>query len=78
MHENGTIITSNSEDAWVLINHFWRMFTEEDFRIPKLTLPPSPEMPEIIIDIEGVKKPMKNLDPFKANGPATIFKANGW
>ena len=43
------------------------MFTKEDFRIPKLTLPLSQEMQEININIEGVRQLMKNLDPFKAN-----------
>ena len=53
-------------------NQFCSVFTKEDFRIPKLTLPLSPEMPEINIDIEGVRRLMKNLDPFKANGPDKV------
>ena len=45
------------------------MFTKEDFEIPKLTSPLSQQMPEISIDIEGVKPLMRNLDPYKANFP---------
>ena len=45
------------------------MFTKEDFRIPKLTSPLSPEMPEINVDIEGVRRLMKNLGLFKVSGP---------
>ena len=48
------------------------MVTTEDFRIPKLTLPLSPEMPEINIDIEAVRWSVKNLKHFKANGPAKV------
>ena len=48
------------------------MFTNEDFRISNLTLPLSPEMSEINIDIEGVRWLMKNLDPFKASGPDKV------
>ena len=48
------------------------MFTKENFRIPKLTLPLSPEMPETNIDIEGVRRLMKNLDLFKVNGPDKV------
>ena len=68
LHENGTIVISNNEKAHVLNNQFCSVFTKVDFRIPKLTLPLSPEMPEIHIDIEGVRRLMKNLDPFKASG----------
>ena len=37
-----------------------------------LTLSLSPEMPEISIDIEGVRLLMKNLDPFKASAPDKV------
>ena len=42
------------------------------FRLPKLTSPLSPEMPEININIDGVRRLMKNLDPFKASGPDKV------
>ena len=55
LFENGTIIISNTEKAYALNNKFCSVFTKEDFRIPRLTLSLSPEMPEINIDVEGVK-----------------------
>ena len=39
---------------FVLNNQFHSVFIEDNFRRPKLTLPLSPEMPEIKIDIEDV------------------------
>ena len=47
--ENGTIVISNTEKAYVLNNQFSSVFTKEDCRIPKLTSPHSPEMPEISV-----------------------------
>ena len=43
-----------------------------DFRIPKLTLPLSPDIPEINVDIEGIRQLMKNLDCSKPNGPDKV------
>ena len=42
------------------------------FRLPKLTSPLSPEVPEININIDGVRRLMKNLDSFKASGPDKV------
>ena len=42
------------------------------YKIPKLTSPLSPEMLEIKMDIEGIKRFMKKLDPFKVKGPDKI------
>ena len=42
------------------------------FRLPKLISPLSPEMPESNINIDGVRRLMKNLDPFKASGPDKV------
>ena len=72
LRENGTIVISNIEKARVLNNQFWSVFTKEDFRIPKLTSPLSLEIPKINIDIEGVRRLMKHLDPFKAIGPDKV------
>ena len=55
-----------------LDNQFCSVFTKKGFRIPKLTSPLSPEMPEININTEGVRQLMKNLDTFKASGPDTV------
>ena len=71
--ENGTTVNS-------VLKQFSSVFTKEDFGIPKLTSPLSPQMPEINIDIEGVKPLMRNLDPYKVFKQVTvsIFKTNGW
>ena len=67
-YENETVVISNAEKACVLNKQFCSVLTREDFRIPKLTSPLSPEMANINIDMKGVKQLIKNLDPFKADG----------
>ena len=56
----------------MLNNHFCSEFTKEDLRIPKLVSSFSPAMPEINIDIGGVRSLMKHLDPLQANGPDKV------
>ena len=52
---NRAIVVRSTENACVLNNQFCSVFTKEDLKIPTLTLPFSPEIPEINIDIEGVR-----------------------
>ena len=42
------------------------------YRTPKLTSPLSPEILEIKMSIEGLKRFMKKLDPFKVKVPDKI------
>ena len=56
LHENKTIVISNTEKACFLNNQLCRVFTKEDFRILKLRLPFSPEIPEINFDNKGVNR----------------------
>jgi hypothetical protein len=72
---NQRLITNDMDKATALANQFQGVFTREDTSPSSLpVLPPSPfpEMPQIIISLEGVRKLLSNIDTSKAIGPDQI------
>ena len=55
-HKNETNVISSAERYFVLNNQFRSLFTKGDSRKHKLTLLLSTEMPQINIDIDGMKQ----------------------
>ena len=69
LRDQGSTYISDSEKARILNNQFASVFSKDDQTTPTMSTPPATAMPEISIDTAGVKKLMKELNPFKASGP---------
>ena len=70
---DGKEITTGREKAEALSEHYDSIFTNEDLTdIPCLLTPPAPRIKELALDVNGIQKLLKKLDPKKANGPDQI------
>ena len=70
---DGKEITTCREKAEALIKQYDSIFTNEDLTdIPCLLTPPAPRIKELTLDVNGVQKLLKKLDPKKANGTDEI------
>ena len=72
---NNKLITSDLGKAEALANQFQSVFTRENTdstTMPSLPNSPYPDMPEITIQIEGVKKLLNGINVSKAIGPDEI------
>ena len=63
---DGKEITAGREKAEALSKQYDCIFTNEDVtNIPCLLTPPAPRIMELTLDVNGVQKLLKNLDPKK-------------
>ena len=70
---DGKEITAGREKVEALSKQYDSIFTNEDLtNIPCLLTPPAPRIKELTLDVNGVQKSLKNLDPKKANGPDKV------
>ena len=70
---DGKEITTGREKAEALSEQYDSIFTNEDLiDIPCLLTPPAPRIKELALDVNGIQKLLKKLDPKKANGPDQI------
>ena len=74
---DGKEITTGREKAEALSEQYDSIFTNEDLTdIPCLLTPPAPRIKELALDVNGIQKLLKKLDPKKANGPDQISTYN--
>ena len=79
LKENGQLITNAKEKAQVLNRQFnsafsdGKQYSDADIN-SKCNLPEqkAPPMPDIVVDENGIRKLLENLDPSKAPGPDSI------
>ena len=70
---DGIEITTGREKAEALSEQYDSIFTNEDLTdIPCLLTPPAPRIKELALDVNGIQKLLKKLNPQKANGPDQI------
>ena len=69
LRANGKDITDPEEKANILNDHYESVFTTESPTLPNLDTSDIPDMPNIIIDIDGVTKLLQGVNPSKASGP---------
>ena len=73
LKKNGLTFSDSKAKADILNNHFCAAFTREDLStVPKLDDSPHPDMPDILVQCNGVQKLLSNLNPKKAAGPDNI------
>ena len=61
--------TTNQAEANVLNHHFSSVFTHDgEAPLPFIGLSPYPSLPDIEINIAGVTKLLKEINPYKATG----------
>lgn len=71
---NNKLLNNSKDKADALNNQFSSVFTKEDTTsLPTLGDSKIPDIPDLIIGEEGVKKQLNNLKPSKAPGPNGIF-----
>ena len=66
----GKLLTDDQDKAQALSDQFESVFTKEDLdpnSMPSMTGEPYPEMPPIIIDVEGVRKLLLNINVTKGH-----------
>nr|XP_054755228.1 uncharacterized protein LOC129261189 [Lytechinus pictus] len=70
---NDQLFTKDQDKACALSRQFESVFNRQS-QSPNLIMPgnPFPEMPPIVIDTEGVRKLLRNIDTSKAIGPDQI------
>ncbi len=67
---DGKFLTDDQDKAQALSDQFESVFTKEDLdpnSMPSMTGEPYPEMPPIIIDVEGVRKLLLNINVTKGH-----------
>ena len=70
---DGVIQSNTTAKAEILNEQFNSFYTQEDTgNIPDKGPRPHPSMQDITVNINGVKKLLKNLKPYKASGPEGI------
>ena len=72
LRDKGQIHISDKAKANILNDQFSSVFSKPDGRTPPLIGQRSTSMPEININVAGVKKLLKELNPNKASGPDGI------
>ena len=73
LKRNGLSFSDSKTKANILNDQFCNAFTREDLsNIPVLENSPHPSMPDILVEENGVKKLLQNLNPRKASGPDKI------
>lgn len=72
LKSNGKEFTNPKQKADILNNQYNSVFTVEDPVLPTLPESVFPDMPDIIIDTNGIIKLLEGLNPSKANGPDLI------
>ena len=73
LEEGGQLKTSNRDKANILNRQFASVFTKAtDRKLPDLCPPVCDTIPDIQINVGGVKKLLNNLKPNKASGPDNI------
>jgi hypothetical protein len=71
--KNGVIFSDAATKATLLEEQFRSVFTKEDTtNMPNLGPSPHPDMPDINISTNGIKKLLERLNPRKASGPDNI------
>ena len=70
---DGVLQSNTTAKAEILNEQFNSFYTQEDTgNIPNKGPSPHPSMQNITVNINGVKKLLKNLKPYKASGPDGI------
>ncbi|KAK3098073.1 hypothetical protein FSP39_015909 [Pinctada imbricata] len=73
LRKEGILYSDPVNKANILNDQFVSVFTQEDtHHIPDKGDSPYPDLPEIIIHPDGVRKLLKNINPHKATGPDNI------
>ena len=73
LKRNGLTFSDSKTKADILNDQFCNAFTREDLsNIPNLENSPHPDMEEITVEENGVRKLLRNLNPRKASGPDKI------
>ena len=73
LHFNGEICTNNEDKANALNNQFVSVFTNDDpSPLPHISKEPTPDIPQLIINVEGVYNLLTKIEPNKAAGPDGI------
>ena len=62
----------DKKKATLLNEQFVSVFSEEDDIIPHINSPRSIRMPEITVSVNGVRKLLSKLNPYKSSGPDTV------
>ena len=71
--KDGFIQSDSQKKSDILNNQFQSVYTREDTsNLPDEGPSPHPTMKNITVNIPGVIKLLKNLNPYKAAGPDTI------
>ena len=73
LKRNGLSFSDSKTKADILNDQFCNAFTREDLsNIPTLENSPHRDMPDIVVEVNGVRKLLQNLNPRKASGPDKI------
>ena len=73
LRENGQLYSAPKDKANILNNQYKSVFTREDTtNIPTPSGKPTPDMAEIIVTEEGVRRLLVKTNPHKASGPDQI------
>ena len=73
LFHGNTQVTSPKDKASVLNEHCSSVFTNENFTsFPDIQDSGIPDLPDIIINSEGVEKLLNNINPNKASGPDAV------
>lgn len=73
LNHNNQTTNDSQEKAEILNSYFQSVYTQEDLKnIPNMTGNQIPDIPEIEITVEGVKKLLEDMEPNKASGPDQI------
>ena len=69
---NGKVHIDDKAKAILLNKQFVSVFSSDDDNCPNMTSPRSPSMPEITVTVNGVKKLLSKINPYKASGPDNV------
>jgi hypothetical protein len=73
LNHNNNTTTDSQENAEILNNYFQSVYTKEDINnIPDMDGNPTPDISQIEISVDGVRKLLEDLQPNKASGPDQI------
>ena len=73
LRKEGILYSDSNNKANILNDQFTSVFTQEDTQnIPDKAVSPFPDLPEITIHPDGVKKLLGNINLHKATGPDSV------